>query len=799
MAVPKFGVSTGPRPGGMRGPAPALDAGVTELRVHGVGGTRPEDLLRDLSPEQVGGDRVAGFYRTADLAPANGGPRRHVEGYAWGGITSRSGTRVLWLVLLPYLLGNLAGWMYRGTPSGARFACHRVVTNLACLALTVNTVLVAIMLGPNLITYQAPRAGLVHGQWWLWPLSWTWVAGNGEKPLVIGYATVALAILVLVLLAVLTQGRYESVEPPWRGSMADRPGKPRKSATDTGLTDRAFWNSSLAVRRMTWAHIGAATGFLAVVFAITARASAVPGPHGLVWYWLALIVGGLALAVSTLVVAGDRWIGAMKTPLDHVAIRVATRAIAPAAVVCATVFACLQTEVSQAPGSLPGLDTIVTATYLALGGCVLLMVLIGLPARQRGGPGPVLVMLLAIGLLNSLLLGVVFTFGHWLGGLHAERNPDATVLNVPLAVGWAGPLLTIALFAALLCGVVWQGVRALFTMRDPRDIKQDFQRYSEEQPQDRHGPDQEWYVRSDGERAWQGKLTWLYRLADARSAVPMLLWLIVGFQLAGIAWAVVFQPAIPDAWFSPNGALGKVAVFAWDATLLAFMWLLRQGWQDPARRRLIGVLWDVGTFWPRSYHPLAPPCYAERAVPDLQRRIWRLNDHGAPVVLVGHSQGAVLSTVALLSAGCRAVKGKIALVTFGSPVTWLYGWAFPGWINPDVLAHVFSSRTGESRVADWRNFSYPTDPIGNRVTVSGDAVGDLRLCDPRSPWYIYGDPEPAAGGHSGYWTDRRVWDSVDQLVRRLVTPERRTPRRPGSRSPARHPVAGRRNRSRPVP
>ena len=37
-------------------------------------------------------------------------------------------------------------------------------------------------------------------------------------------------------------------------------------------------------------------------------------------------------------------------------------------------------------------------------------------------------------------------------------------------------------------------------------------------------------------------------------------------------------------------------------------------------RKAVGVIWDLTTFWPRAAHPLAPPCYAERVIPELQIR-----------------------------------------------------------------------------------------------------------------------------------------------------------------------------------
>jgi hypothetical protein len=69
------------------------DRAVVELRVHGVSGTPPNELLDRDEVRRVDQRGPTGFYRPADSAQEldhNGDqrPDAYLEGYAWGGLTS---------------------------------------------------------------------------------------------------------------------------------------------------------------------------------------------------------------------------------------------------------------------------------------------------------------------------------------------------------------------------------------------------------------------------------------------------------------------------------------------------------------------------------------------------------------------------------------------------------------------------------------------------------------------------------------------------------------------------------------
>ncbi|MEV4195792.1 hypothetical protein AB0J65_31055, partial [Streptomyces toxytricini] len=95
-----------------------------ELRVHGVHGAAPEKLLDDPRTVRVTGDATAAVFRRTADAEAEAHPERYagrpvVEAYCWSRLTSGNGSRALWLLLLPFMVVNLAHWARPAVPDGA--------------------------------------------------------------------------------------------------------------------------------------------------------------------------------------------------------------------------------------------------------------------------------------------------------------------------------------------------------------------------------------------------------------------------------------------------------------------------------------------------------------------------------------------------------------------------------------------------------------------------------------------------------------------------------------------------------
>lgn len=131
---------------------------------------------------------------------------------------------------------------------------------------------------------------------------------------------------------------------------------------------------------------------------------------------------------------------------------------------------------------------------------------------------------------------------------------------------------------------------------------------------------------------------------------------------------------------------------------------IRKGWISEeggrGRRRQVGILWDLGSFWPRWYHPLAPPGYGPRAVEDLGEVLDGLPDGS----LIGaHSQGSLIAAVTLSSS-----SRPLGLITYGSQLGILYPRMFPATGIPELVDLV------SGRVTNWINLWRRTDPIGGQ-------------------------------------------------------------------------------------
>jgi hypothetical protein len=801
---------------GLVPPEPHSD-GVTEIRLHGVGGASPQSLLGEHPLQQVGGDAIAGFYRRPD------GEGRHIEAYSWGGLTSRSGSRVLWLLLLPFLLANLAGWMFppRLLRRPRTFAVYRAAVRWAALAVTLNAVLFLTWIPIDYLGYQCGGRAECVKPWPLYGfgLQFGFVQDHPGRRILVAAAVPLLAIVIMILLSRRTLGRYETVRPPARGPLPAPDPARSAAALTAGLAHPDFWNGRRATSRLGTAHLAAAVAMLAALIAHTVRSTV--NVEQRPFAATALALSGVVLtgvAVALVAETGKRWPERLAGTMLGFAV---------AALVLSAVFAWVQPATVFVEGELPGMGQAVNLTNAAVAATlamVLLAVLAGTAVRTGGWllmisvvaatllalgvtdvaelPGvrmvavlvlavglglagqvarrsydrfrwaaPFVVMALAAGVLNVFMLGLLIRVADTVGTIHYSETdyvlpPGEPVIAVFQVIRPFAPYLVFLPGAVLLVFLLWQGALIWRAASGPA-AERTRQAYLTRERDDAPPLDSPaaWAASTVSDPAVQDPA--VYDWLRVRSWAPTVAaWQRIGrlaldldLLFTGIVVAGVFLVAsmrLDDgvAGAAPPWMIGLGTTVAAALPVLLIV-LLRSGWSDLGRRKVIGVLWDVGTFWPRSYHPFAPPSYAERAVPELQRRIWWLHDNGGRVLLTAHSQGSVLAAAALAQPDRRSPDDRVSLVTFGAPVYKLYNWGFPAYFNQDLLSRL--------RVERWENLYYLTDYVGGPVAV-GAPCRDVEIPDPPTSRFRYGEPAPRVGSHTGYWDDPALWKAVDQAA-----------------------------------
>ncbi|WP_189045062.1 hypothetical protein [Micromonospora sonchi] len=229
--------------------------------------------------------------------------------------------------------------------------------------------------------------------------------------------------------------------------------------------------------------------------------------------------------------------------------------------------------------------------------------------------------------------------------------------------------------------------------------------------------------------------------------------------LAALACVAVLSPARPYPT-SETGAATLIrlvtdvgdALLGWLPVAIAALGLLV--FRNNTVRRSVGVVWDVGTFWPRAAHPLAPPSYAERAVPELLTRtagLLALTEHDPRrmdgIILSGHSQGTVICAAVILQLPNRW-RRRIWFFSYGCQLTRLYGRIFPAYFGPDRLPALTRALSRPSGETGWTNFWRDTDPLGWPVT-AGER--DVAVTDPEALHPSDGEvADPPIRSHSGY-------------------------------------------------
>ncbi|MCK1797716.1 hypothetical protein MTQ01_17115 [Streptomyces sp. XM4193] len=775
--------------------APAL-----ELMVHGVGGATPQDVLDDPRTVLVTGDATAGIHRRADDEDAEERPEDYRDGpireaYCWSGLTSGNGARALWLVLLPFMIANLAYWMRPAAP--LRHPAQRLysaIARLLALSLTVLLTAAVCELALDLVAWQcAGSAACAEGSSWL-----SFMAVSGEGWWSVPGRRLALAALLPLLVTLLlwwlshrTWSAYESASPPPRrpGTVHTEPGEEPPPLSLPG-----FWYGRRLVSRLRAAHTTAGLLTIATALSLATRHydAEAGGARAVIGQLLLVLCAGLWCAAVLAVVRRGRTEREADEHLDPAVTRLLPcSALALLALIVA--HAAWDRPGWESAGALPGtgvfssLALLQGALLTALAVTALVLNRAARPADRSamGGLGGVGVALIGCGIGQVLTGGLAQRISEWLA-TGSTVGDSELIAGPPVVLVWQAAVIPLVLLSA----VVFLLVSAVRVMRLRKRLTPGI---VDGYP----GETTELPTRS-------GQIAGTISRAGLTDSTPVLIGAITVLSLVlgagAVAGALISGESPGQAAVgapAPLPALGALAegVGSWlmGALVILLVAMGRQAYRDPGARRTVGILWDVGTFWPRGAHPFAPPCYAERAVPDLSWRIGTWTElTGGRLVLSGHSQGSVLAAAAVWQLD-PATRSRVALLTHGSPLERLYGRWFPQSFGPTAL-HAL-----HREVEGWRNLWRLTDPIGGPVKVYADGprvetesppttyTGEVDrgpLKDPLTYGRTLRHPLPSPIlGHADYHADPAFDEERDRLLASVARPHEHVGE-PGPKSPA---------------
>ena len=738
---------------------------VVELRIHGINNATPESMLetdhRDVVRVEDGADDAAGFFRRR--ADGSAEPATVREAYWWGGLSritsgERSGpvlsaaVRVGWVLLLPFGLANIAYWsrpLDNGRPG--RGAVSMRLFGLALTVLLVSTMCTVTM---DLYALQCYSGGGICR--FALPLS-----GLAPASRVAWASLVPMAVLAgLWLLTATSRARYEEYQPPGAsGSEASR------EPTHQVLGRRELWHGGAMVAGLSYLHVAAgiavvviASGWPAVIGpgascrtldaltkpgCVAQRADLSPAQQGVfaATTGLALLV---LVAVVILVVVRTADAPDVRTTSARWTRPATSWVFAAALLLYAGQFTVLQTTLpalteegsADLPGSnaaptlavalmvgiavaglawrsrvrlLPevfgaavGLGLLATPLWpgpglalAVLGGMgVVLLLRRGAPeehrALRRTAPGVLLgvSLMVALGFSAVVLLGAGYVLNR---GASASNllSCDPTQLCVPRAYVVGGTSVLVAVFLTVLL------TAALLVLT---------------------------FVRAAPGGAAAGPVIQRARrwAALAHRAEPVVV-VLGSLGLLAAAGSVAAGAFRPDSGHLPAGVVavadGSVLLLALVAMAVMVLVVVRS--LSTSSTRPMGLVWDLLCVLPRAAHPFAPPCYAERAVPELADRVRTLVRENRLVVLSAHSLGAVLAIAAYFRLNEQDRHGA-RLLTYGSQLRPYFGRLFPDLFGPQVLGTQPCPGARLWTVDPWADDRQPAAEVPEPTTVLGE-------------------------------------------------------------------------------
>jgi hypothetical protein len=781
---------------------PGPDTRVVELRVHGILGTTPEDLVDSVAAVDVAGDGKGRLVRPADrlrrpapgpVLKAEGRPLpRTVEGYVWGGLTSGGAAKAIWALLFPFSLVNMASWMLPPVTEGrvgkTLAMCCRALLRVGALLLTV--LLIAQLASVSMDVFAAQCLG--PGSTCLGFLP-SWVRTAATVRTIVGLLPILIVVAILHGVSTVNwtvnAGSAESAEARKPRLMSRLPGAGLIADPDAPALRTLHLTAALATT---------------VLLALGGPAGPIPSAAAAVFWSFAVAL--LGLSVIGVLAFGDPT-GARPDRYGK-RLRAALRAV-PRRLVLVVNLALIAGVVAARPNlptRLVGTDITVQVVAIALAVvCVLLALLLAptaLLARKHWAGQPKALRPWAGGWMAAPVLAIAATLGGGFGsgiGLFVRTVLADPALVVPggyayitLLWGIAG---VIGLLALVVAGIVL-ATRRVLAKRGGRGVPPEVPLLHADRPADAFAAAKAWWL-----AGWARK-----------SAPVILLGLGIVVGLGAILAVLLRNEQVLPSSISTGNAIGTVAAMlaGFGVVVLAALagWLLREVYQaarNPNSARRLGGFADLASFWPREAHPIVPPCYALKVVPELAARAAEyLAEPSTRVVLTGHSQGSVLVAVAasrLLATLPPQQAERLGIVVAGSPLQTAYVHAFPGVLGYAGLAELFTDLGGR-----WRSLCRGTDPIGGGVTTwdrqvfHGQLIGVGLVPDapsgalpaatvsPTGALVLGGDhwlPDPARGPfpgrrwapgvhrHSDYYSDPE-WDRAVACAAGMESPSMTT-------------------------